>query len=103
MRKLTYPYGQRRGRSYGSVLRAGLLGVLHYDVLHRGMTRPASRTPQGGAPVDISSYDPGWPAKFDAERALIEPALLPWLAGLVEHIGSTAIPGMPAKPVIDIM
>ena len=33
----------------------------------------------------------------------METILAPWLAGPIEHIGSTAIPGMVAKPVIDIM
>ena len=55
------------------------------------------------APVELVDYDPGWPPRFAQERALLEQALGPWLAGPIEHIGSTAIPGMPAKPVIDIM
>lgn len=55
------------------------------------------------APVELVAYDPGWPARFAQERARLESALGPWLAGPIEHIGSTAIPGMPAKPVIDIM
>ncbi len=61
------------------------------------------------APVEIVDYDPTWPARFEVERAALEVALGPWLApglgaaGPIEHIGSTAIPGMPAKPVIDIM
>jgi len=55
------------------------------------------------APVEVVDYDPTWPARFLAERALLEPLLGPWLAGLAEHIGSTAVPGLPAKPVIDLM
>jgi len=57
----------------------------------------------GEAPVEIVDYDPSWPAKFEAERARLESILTPWLAGPIEHVGSTAIPDMPAKPVIDIM
>ena len=34
---------------------------------------------------------------------LLQSVLVPGLAGPIEHVGSTAIPGMPAKPVIDIM
>ena len=60
-------------------------------------------TPQGDAPVEIFQYDPQWPSKFEAERGLLQAVLAPWLAGPIEHVGSTAIPGMPAKPVIDIM
>lgn len=55
------------------------------------------------APVEVVDYAPTWPARFQAERALLEPLLGPWLAGLVEHVGSTAVPGLPAKPVIDLM
>jgi GrpB-like predicted nucleotidyltransferase (UPF0157 family) len=55
------------------------------------------------APVEIFQYDSIWPSRFEQERALLENILAPWLAGPIEHIGSTAIPGMVAKPVIDIM
>ena len=53
--------------------------------------------------IELAPYDPTWPVKFDAERHLLEAILAPWLAGPIEHIGSTAIPGLCAKPVIDIM
>lgn len=55
------------------------------------------------APVLIASYDPRWPLAFAAERTKLEEILAPWLAGPIEHIGSTAVPGLAAKPVIDIM
>ena len=55
------------------------------------------------APVEIVDYDANWPENFRAERRLLEAVLKPWLAGAIEHVGSTAIAGMPAKPVIDIM
>ena len=55
------------------------------------------------APVEILQYDFTWPSRFERERALLETILAPWLAGPIEHIGGTAIPGMVAKPVIDIM
>jgi len=58
---------------------------------------------QDEAPVEITDYDPLWPSKFQTERVLLERVLAPWLAGPIEHVGSTAIPGMPAKPVIDVM
>ena len=62
-----------------------------------------SKTPQGEAPIEVVSYDPRWSSTFEKERALLQTVLAPWLAGPIEHVGSTAIPGMPAKPVIDIM
>ena len=56
------------------------------------------------APVHIVPYDPDWPRRFETERSLLLDAIGPWLAaGSIEHIGSTAIPGLAAKPVIDIM
>ncbi|MBK7616951.1 MAG: GrpB family protein [Burkholderiales bacterium] len=55
------------------------------------------------AEVSISPYQADWPSKFEAEQRLLEQALAPWLCGGIEHIGSTAVPGLAAKPVIDIM
>lgn len=52
-------------------------------------------------PVVIAPYDPEWPALFAREKALLERAL-GHLCRAVEHIGSTAVPGLAAKPVIDI-
>ncbi len=37
------------------------------------------------APIALVPYDAGWPAKFDAERALLEAVLAPWLAGRIEQ------------------
>ena len=53
--------------------------------------------------VRIVPYDPAWPAEFEAERARLEPVLAPWLAGEIHHVGSTSVPGLGAKPVIDIL
>ena len=55
------------------------------------------------APVEIVDYDPAWPARFTAEHDALHRILTPWLAGPIEHIGSTAVPGLAAKPIIDIM
>lgn len=52
-------------------------------------------------PIIIADYDPQWPVLFEQERQLILAALENG-AILIEHIGSTAISGMAAKPVIDI-
>jgi GrpB-like predicted nucleotidyltransferase (UPF0157 family) len=52
------------------------------------------------APIEIVEYDPAWLARFASERD----RLLRLLPGAeIHHIGSTAVPGMPAKPVIDLM
>ena len=55
------------------------------------------------APVVIAAYDPRWPALFATEHSLLSRLLAPWLVGPIEHIGSTAVIGLAAKPVIDIM
>jgi len=55
------------------------------------------------APVEIVPYDPTWPMRFHEEADILRQALATWLVGVIEHIGSTAIPGLSAKPVIDIM
>jgi GrpB-like predicted nucleotidyltransferase (UPF0157 family) len=55
------------------------------------------------APVEIVRYDPSWPERFHEEAELLRRALATWLVGPIEHIGSTAIAGLAAKPVIDIM
>lgn len=52
--------------------------------------------------IIISDYDPEWPGMFDAARAELLRAVGPWVLD-VEHIGSTAVPGLAAKAVIDIL
>src|SRR6516164_5118654 len=54
------------------------------------------------APILLVAYDPKWPDRFQQEaerirRALGEQALR------IEHVGSTSVPGLPAKPIIDIL
>jgi GrpB-like predicted nucleotidyltransferase (UPF0157 family) len=53
--------------------------------------------------VEVVDHDPGWRDRFAEQRALVEELLGPWLAGAVEHIGSTSVPGLRAKPVIDML
>lgn len=52
--------------------------------------------------VTLVDYDPGWPDRF-ARRAAELRAILGERARLVEHIGSTSVPGLAAKPIIDIV
>lgn len=53
--------------------------------------------------IVVIPYDPEWPDRFDAERALLERVLAPWLDGGIRHIAATFIPGLVAKPIIDMM
>ena len=54
------------------------------------------------APVVIADYDPVWPQRFAQEKRFIVQAAGTRL-GPIEHVGSTAVPGLAAKPVVDIM
>jgi GrpB-like predicted nucleotidyltransferase (UPF0157 family) len=53
--------------------------------------------------VEITDYDPAWAVQFDRERERTRPVLTAWLAGPIEHIGSTSVPGLAAKPVVDML
>jgi GrpB-like predicted nucleotidyltransferase (UPF0157 family) len=52
-------------------------------------------------PIVVVDYDPAWPDAFGSLRAGIWPAVADVAIGL-EHVGSTSVPGLPAKPVIDM-
>ena len=53
-------------------------------------------------PVELTPYSPLWPAVFEVERDRIA-ALFAGEDVAIEHIGSTAVPGLGAKPIIDVM
>jgi len=55
-----------------------------------------------GSVVELREYDDEWPKKFDRAAARIRSALGERVISL-EHIGSTAVPGLIAKPIIDIL
>ena len=52
--------------------------------------------------IRVVPYDPTWPELFAAEHPALKAVFQP-LSGVIEHIGSTSVPGLGAKPVIDIM
>jgi GrpB-like predicted nucleotidyltransferase (UPF0157 family) len=54
-------------------------------------------------PIRIVSYDPQWPVRYEEERSALEARIGPWIKGGIHHVGSTAVPGLEAKPVIDIL
>jgi GrpB-like predicted nucleotidyltransferase (UPF0157 family) len=51
--------------------------------------------------VVVVDYDPAWPKLFESLRDRIAGALGP-MALAIEHVGSTSVPNMPAKPIIDM-
>ena len=55
----------------------------------------------GGGSIVVSDYDPAWPAMFEHECTRLHAALDPFVL-TIEHFGSTAVPGLAAKPIIDL-
>jgi GrpB-like predicted nucleotidyltransferase (UPF0157 family) len=53
--------------------------------------------------IRLVEYDPSWPARAEAFAKWLREVLGPRIALRVEHYGSTAIPGMPAKPILDFL
>jgi GrpB-like predicted nucleotidyltransferase (UPF0157 family) len=54
------------------------------------------------APIEIHDYDPTWPQLYEQEAARIRMVLGDRVVR-IEHAGSTSVPGLPAKPIIDIV
>ena len=52
-------------------------------------------------PIVLADYDPGWPQLFAREAARLR-RVLGATAGRIEHVGSTSVPGLAAKPIIDV-
>jgi GrpB-like predicted nucleotidyltransferase (UPF0157 family) len=51
--------------------------------------------------VEVVAYDPAWSDRFERERQLLAEVLPGALS--IEHVGSTSVPGLAAKPIIDIV
>jgi GrpB-like predicted nucleotidyltransferase (UPF0157 family) len=69
--------------------------------LRGSRARPGEREGRGRI-YGLAEPDPGWPAAFDAEAERIAAALPSELVTRIEHVGSTSVPGLAAKPTIDI-
>jgi len=52
-------------------------------------------------PIHVAAYDEDWPARFAAWRSLIAKAL-EGVAIRIDHVGSTSVPGLAAKPIVDV-
>ncbi len=63
---------------------------------HLGPLKPLTK------PIEIAEYDPEWPRLFEREAARVR-AVLGEHVLILEHVGSTAVPGLPAKPKIDML
>jgi GrpB-like predicted nucleotidyltransferase (UPF0157 family) len=53
--------------------------------------------------VEVVPYDLSWPAMFEEEKRFLLEEFPPDLVRRVEHFGSTSVPGLSAKPIIDIL
>ena len=53
-------------------------------------------------PIEIADYDPAWPAQYEQEAARIHSALRDRVKRIA-HVGSTSVPGLAAKPIVDIV
>ena len=51
--------------------------------------------------IEVIDPDPDWPRQYDGLASRIREAL-GWRVLQLDHVGSTAVPGLPAKPIIDI-
>lgn len=61
---------------------------------------PGSERPEL-EPIELTPYDSGWPAQFEVWKKRLV-AALPAAPRRFEHVGSTSVPGLPAKPIVDI-
>jgi GrpB-like predicted nucleotidyltransferase (UPF0157 family) len=82
----------------GAIVRSGLLSDLVVGGDHHSHVSPLVASL---AMIVIVPYDPAWPVMFAAESARLRRALGD-LALRIEHVGSTSVPGLATKPVIDI-
>ena len=53
-------------------------------------------------PIEVRDYDPEWPCLYEREEARIR-SILADRVRRIEHVGSTSVPGLPAKPIVDIV
>jgi GrpB-like predicted nucleotidyltransferase (UPF0157 family) len=82
---------------------AQLIWWIFQDIASTREELTVAQTPkQTAETIQIVAYDPTWPQRYLAERALVLQAIdPPFLA--IEHVGSTAVVGLCAKPIIDMM
>lgn len=68
------------------------------------MSTPSARVRRARSePVELSEYDPDWPLQFAREAEHLRRLLPDAELGRIAHFGSTAIPGMLAKPIVDML
>jgi GrpB-like predicted nucleotidyltransferase (UPF0157 family) len=58
---------------------------------------------ESNGPIEVVAHDPQWAARFEGERLLLERSIGDWAVGGIHHVGSTAVPDLDAKPIVDIL
>ncbi len=53
--------------------------------------------------IELTNYDRNWQTRFVEQQARLAVILASWLAGEIEHIGSTSVPGLRSKPIVDML
>jgi GrpB-like predicted nucleotidyltransferase (UPF0157 family) len=76
--------------------------ILWLILLHFSLKKDAPKESALDEPVTLAPYDAAWPAAFETEQRRLRDTLSVTPDAL-EHIGSTAVPGLIAKPVVDMM
>jgi GrpB-like predicted nucleotidyltransferase (UPF0157 family) len=69
--------------------------------LASGVIIPSGTMPD--QPIELVAHDPIWRDSFLEQKSTLTSILQPWLAGAIEHFGSTAVADLRAKPIIDIL
>lgn len=67
------------------------------------MSSPPRAPEWSDEPIRVVDHDPAWPQLFGLEAVALDVAIGPWVTGGIHHVGSTAVPGLAAKPIIDIL
>ena len=84
-----------------SVRRAGAATVPETPAATAAVDRTKGTRDGRAREVLVVPYDPAWPMRFADIRDAIAPALA-GVASVIEHVGSTAVPGLAAKPIVDV-
>ena len=72
--------------------------------MHRDMETPEQRIERVvREEITISPYDPQWPESFRHEKEHLQSCLPSDLVLRIEHFGSTAVPGLASKPIVDML
>ena len=68
----------------------------------RAVPQPLAVSEDQTMPVEVVPYSPDWPLQFEQVAEDLRAALVHVRSAVVEHVGSTSVPGLSAKPILDI-